>query len=92
MDFCQNETGEALYENAQKRVEEMSEIEVDYVVTIGHLGNRGVTPRWTSETALVDEGTTDIQVLLDYRQQDLNGLIKASYENQKGSDRIIKKL
>ncbi len=37
---------------------------------------------------VVDEGITDIQVLIDYVSQDLGGVIGAGYENAAGAGRI----
>lgn len=62
--FCQDDTGEALYDNVQDAVNDARDEEgVDYVVAVGHLGNAAVTSRWTSEAVIAN--TTGIDAFID---------------------------
>lgn len=61
--FCQDETGEALYKRVQEQVDKIKVEGVDHVVAIVHLGNVGVTPRWSSEAVIAN--TTGIDVVID---------------------------
>ena len=61
--FCQDETGAALYASVQKSVDDARDEGADYVVAIGHLGESGITDRWTSEAVIAN--TTDIDAMID---------------------------
>ena len=61
--FSEDETGTALYETVQKTVDEVRAAGADYVIAMGHLGNEGITDRWTSKAVIAN--TTDIDAVLD---------------------------
>lgn len=61
--FCQDETGAALYDSVQKSVDAAREAGADYVVAIGHLGESGITDRWTSKAVIAN--TTGIDAMID---------------------------
>ena len=61
--FCEDKTGEALYERVQKTVDEAKKQGADYVILVGHLGNEGVTPYWRSKSVI--EHTTGIDAVID---------------------------
>lgn len=61
--FCEDSTGKALYKRVQKTVDVAKKAGADYVVALGHLGNEGSTPYWTSTSVI--KNTTGIDVLLD---------------------------
>ena len=48
--FCQDETGEALYNAIQSTVDETKKAGADYVIIVGHLGQTGVSTIWRSDT------------------------------------------
>lgn len=61
--FCQDKTGEALYNQVQQTVDEVINKGADYVVVIAHLGIEASCSPWMS-TELV-ENTTGIDVVID---------------------------
>ncbi len=61
--FCEDATGEALYARVQAAVDALKDQGCDYVIAIGHLGNRGVEERWSSKAVIAH--TTGIDVLID---------------------------
>ena len=61
--FSEDETGTALYETVQKTVDEARAAGADYVIAMGHLGNEGITERWTSKAVIAN--TTGIDAVLD---------------------------
>ena len=61
--FSEDETGTALYETVQKTVDEARAAGADYVIAMGHLGNKGITDRWTSKAVIAN--TTGIDAVLD---------------------------
>ncbi len=61
--FCEDATGEALYESVQGAVDDAREDGADYVVAVGHLGNAGITDRWTSKAVIAN--TTGIDAMID---------------------------
>lgn len=61
--FCEDETGQKLYDRIQQTVDEARANGADYVVAIGHLGQSGVATRWRSDTVIAN--TTGIDVFID---------------------------
>ena len=61
--FYQDKTGEALYDQVQKTVDEAKKDGADYVIVIAHLGIEASCSPWMS-TELI-ENTTGIDVVLD---------------------------
>lgn len=61
--FAQGNSGQDLYDTVQKTVDEALDDGADYVVAVGHLGNGGITPEWTSKAVI--ENTTGIDVFID---------------------------
>lgn len=61
--FCQDETGEALYAAVQNAVDAARAAGADYVVAIGHLGQKGITERWRSDTVVAN--TQGIDTFID---------------------------
>ncbi len=61
--FCQGENGQLLYSAVQAAVDAVEAQGADYVVAIGHLGNLGITPAYTSEAVI--SHTTGIDVFID---------------------------
>lgn len=61
--FCEDSTGDALYNAVQKSVDMARADGADYVVAVGHLGKSGITKRWTSEAVI--EHTTGIDAFID---------------------------
>ncbi|PNV67216.1 5'-nucleotidase C-terminal domain-containing protein [Enteroscipio rubneri] len=61
--FCEDETGQMLYDRVQQTVDEAHANGADYVVALGHLGQSGVAARWRSDTVIAN--TTGIDVFID---------------------------
>ena len=61
--FCEDPTGEVLYDQVQKSVDEARAEGADYVVLVAHLGKEGITEHWSSRSVIAN--TTGIDVLID---------------------------
>ena len=84
-DFCNDETGKALYKRVQKTVNRAKAKGADYVVALAHLGTDGTTEQWKSTSVIAN--TYGIDVMLD-------GHSHSTYEsdivkNKKGEDVIL---
>lgn len=84
-DFCNDETGKALYKRVQKTVNRAKAKGADYVVALAHLGTDGTTEQWTSTNVIAN--TYGIDVMLD-------GHSHSTYEadvvkNKKGEEVIL---
>lgn len=63
-DFCNDESGKALYKRVQHVVNYVKNKKgADYVVAMAHLGTEGTTEQWTSENVI--KNTYGIDVMLD---------------------------
>lgn len=67
--FFEDETGEALYIQIQKCVDEARKEGADIVILLSHLGNENVDPRWQSTTIL--ENTDGIDACIDGHSMEL---------------------
>ena len=65
--FCEDDSGAKLY--VQRAVDQARADGADYVVALAHLGQGGVTPRWTS--AAVAANTSGIDVIIDGHSHEL---------------------
>lgn len=84
-DFCNDGTGEKLYETIQKNVDECLENGVDYVVLLSHLGIEGENEVYLS-TELA-KNTTGIDVILDGHS---HSKISCDYiKNKNGKDVLL---
>ena len=61
--FSEDDTGEALYEAVQSAADEARAEGAEYVILVGHLGNAGITEKWTSEAVIA--GTSSIDAMID---------------------------
>ena len=61
--FKGDQSGAELYESVQNAVDAARDEGADYVVAIGHLGNEGITPAWTSKAVIAN--TTGIDAFID---------------------------
>lgn len=61
--FCEDETGNALYQRVQATVDAARAAGANYVVAIGHLGETGVAPRWRADTVI--RNTSGIDAFID---------------------------
>lgn len=61
--FCEDESGEKLYANIQASVDDAKKAGAEYVILVGHLGEEGTTPRWTSDEVIAH--TSGIDAVID---------------------------
>ena len=61
--FCEDASGQAMYTRVQSTVDEARQAGADYVILVGHLGNAGITERWSS--AAIVANTTGIDAVID---------------------------
>lgn len=61
--LCEDTTGQALYSQIQKSVDQARAEGADYVILVGHLGNGGITDRWTSKNIIAN--TSGIDAVID---------------------------
>ena len=61
--FCQGQDGAFLYAAVQSAVDSARAQGADYVVAVGHLGNEGITPEYSSEAVI--SHTDGIDVFID---------------------------
>ena len=67
--FCEDDSGTKLYDAVQSAVDQARTDGADYVVALVHLGQDGVTPRWTS--TFVAANTSGIDVVIDGHSHEL---------------------
>lgn len=61
--FCEDESGQGLYNQIQESVDAARNEGAGYVILVGHLGETGVTDRWSSVNII--KNTTGIDVCID---------------------------
>ena len=61
--FCEDGTGASLYAKVQANVNEARNAGADYVILVGHLGEKGVTDIWSSDQVVAH--TTGIDAVID---------------------------
>lgn len=61
--FCEDNTGEALYSRIQETVDAARAAGADYIIAVGHLGENGITERWSSDRVVA--ATSGIDALID---------------------------
>ena len=61
--FCEDESGEALYSQVQSAVDQARGEGADYVIMVGHLGDNGITEKWSSRSVIAN--TTGIDAAID---------------------------
>lgn len=67
--FCEDESGAKLYDAVQRAADKARADGADYVVVIAHLGQKGVTARWTSTSVVAN--TSGIDVMIDGHSHEL---------------------
>ena len=61
--FCEDESGRKLYDQVQASVDAARTAGADYVILAGHLGENGITQKWSSASVIAN--TTGIDVCID---------------------------
>lgn len=80
-DFFQGADGLYLYTAVQAAVNDARAQGADYVVAIGHLGNTGITPAYTSEAVI--SHTTGIDVFIDGHSHETYELTASNVAGEK---------
>lgn len=83
--FCEDDSGQKLYSQIQKTVDQARADGADYVILVGHLGENGVTPRWSSDSIL--KNTTGIDVCIDGHSHET--VPEKIVKNKDGGDVIL---
>lgn len=61
--FCEDDSGQSLYNQIQAAVDSARGAGADYVILVGHLGENGVTDRWSSDNII--SHTRGIDAVID---------------------------
>ena len=61
--FCEDESGQKLYDQVQANVDAARTAGADYVILAGHLGENGITQKWSSANVIAN--TTGIDACID---------------------------
>ncbi len=61
--FCEDESGQVLYNQIQATVDAAKGAGADYVILVGHLGENGTTDRWSSDNIV--KNTRGIDAVID---------------------------
>ena len=61
--FCEDESGQKLYDQVQASVDAARTAGADYVILAGHLGENGITQKWSSASVIAN--TTGIDACID---------------------------
>lgn len=83
--FCEDESGQKLYTQIQASVDAARTEGADYVIVVGHLGENGTTPRWTSSRVIGN--TTGIDILIDGHSHE--AVASKTVKNKDGADVIV---
>ncbi len=83
--FCEDDSGQKLYGQIQRTVDQARADGADYVILVGHLGENGVTQRWSSDSIL--KNTTGIDVCIDGHSHET--VPQTIVKNKDGRDVIL---
>ncbi len=79
--FCEDTSGNKLYNELQKAVDEVRTQNVNYVVLVAHLGMEGAAPQWSSTA--VAANVTGVDVIIDAHSHEQNPATLAMGKNGK---------
>ena len=82
--FCEDDDGSALYKAVQDTVDAARKAGAKYVVALAHLGNEGITERWTSKAVIAN--TTGIDAMLDGHDHET---ISTKVANKEGKEVVL---
>lgn len=83
--FCEDDTGNALYTQVQNAVDQARAEGADYVIAVGHLGENGVTPYWSSDAVVA--ATHGIDAVIDGHSHET--VAAKILKNKKGNEVLI---
>ncbi len=86
--FCGDESGQGLYDAVQAAVDEARSAsggDADYVVLLGHLGQRGSQDRWRSDQVVAH--THGIDVVIDGHSHEM--YVQTEVKNDRGENVVI---
>ena len=78
--FCQDTTGEGVYNAVQQAVDDARTAGADYVVVMGHMGNEAECSPWTYAEVIAN--TTGIDVFLDGHSHDTDQIKMKNKDGQ----------
>ena len=78
--FCQDTTGEGVYNAVQQAVDDARAAGADYVVVMGHMGNEAECSPWTYAEVIAN--TTGIDVFLDGHSHDTDQIKMKNKDGQ----------
>lgn len=82
--FCEDESGQALYNQIQAAVDGARGQGAEVVILVGHLGNEGVSGQWTSEQII--KNTNGIDAVIDGHSHET---YDKTCSNKDGKDVIV---
>lgn len=82
--FCEDETGEKLYAQVQKTVDAAKAQGADIVILVGHLGDNGAIPVWSSKAVVAH--TNGIDAVIDGHSHEM---YEQHVANKDGKDVLI---
>lgn len=83
--FCEDESGQKLYAQIQSSVDAARAEGASYVILVGHLGENGVTGRWSSDQVI--KNTNGIDACIDgHSHETVSGTMA---KNKDGRDVVI---
>ena len=82
--FCEDDDGSALYKTVQETVDAARKAGAKYVVALAHLGNEGITEKWTSKAVIAN--TTGIDAVLDGHDHET---ISTKVSNKEGKEVVL---
>ena len=83
--FCEDSSGEKLYNQIQSYADDARKNGADYVILVGHLGENGITERWSSDAII--RNTTGIDACIDGHSHET---VPGNYvKNKDGKDIVV---
>ena len=83
--FCEDESGQRLYQQVQNAVNAAREAGAEYVIAVAHVGENDVTPRWSSPQIIAN--TAGIDAWIDGHSHETTPVKKV--KNQQGKEVVL---
>jgi 5'-nucleotidase/UDP-sugar diphosphatase len=82
--FCEDESGQKLYDQVQASVDAARTAGADYVILAGHLGENGITQKWSSASVIAN--TTGIDACIDGHSHET---VPENVKNKNGQNVVL---